>query len=441
MPRRPIESRTVQPLLLLRVTLLALLVAAQPAAAAIAVHPNGVNVSSQGATTVFLTFGGVGGFVAAEAFWCGALVPAAPAIGLRCDPATIFGTLPIRYDLSRPSGAGGFTDIMSIPASVARRAYQAAERGAPSSFYYVRRFVRVAGGPDEFVAVTCRMAGGGARVPLALTHVVLTTPNDAPVVFVTPGAPFPPVTAVITYTGTGRLKGRWEVAQPGDEPPTSDDLLTEATLPVERRRQQRRYAEVGRFNLFLPPTGRVVLPGPVPSRVPTVADGAYQLLLRVEVSDDKEGDSDLSAAGAGSGVVHAGAVAGFPLPTVRYVVGASETVSSPGPGVQLISPAADVGMTADSLDFVWAEDRQAAVYRFEIRSEDRTVLTALLPAGVSSYRAPPWLRERAPAGLDWRVVVVDARGRDVRTSAWRRLRFVAPGATALPTAVLEESAR
>ena len=129
------------------------------------VNPTGVNVNSQGATSVFLTFGGLTNQVPAEAFWCGALMSAAPAIGQRCDPATVFGRLPARLDLSRGSGSSGFTDIMSIPASVSRRAFQDAQSGATSSFFYVRRFVSLTGAPDEYVAGTCRMAGGGARVP------------------------------------------------------------------------------------------------------------------------------------------------------------------------------------------------------------------------------------------------------------------------------------
>src|SRR4051794_37966657 len=96
------------------------------ASAQIRVNPTGVNVNAQGATSVFLTFGGLGtSYVAAEGMWCGALLPAAPDAGSKCAPSTIFGRLPGRYDLSRTSG-GSFTDIMSIPPSVSRRAYQAA---------------------------------------------------------------------------------------------------------------------------------------------------------------------------------------------------------------------------------------------------------------------------------------------------------------------------
>src|SRR5207344_2277899 len=119
------------------------------------VSPTGVSVNAMAATTVFLTFGGVGSLVPDEAFWCGEVVPAAPDIGRRCDPGTLFGQLPARNTLWRRSGAAGFTDIMSIPPSVARRAYQAAARGATSTFFYVRRFRSTTAGPDEYVVVTC----------------------------------------------------------------------------------------------------------------------------------------------------------------------------------------------------------------------------------------------------------------------------------------------
>ena len=44
---------------------------------------------------------------------------------------------------------------------------------------------------------------------------------------------------------------RCEVVQPGEELPESSDLLTEATLPIEKRGTQRRYTQLGRFNIFL----------------------------------------------------------------------------------------------------------------------------------------------------------------------------------------------
>jgi hypothetical protein len=114
-------------------TLLLTLLGLPASAQSIRVSPAAVNVSSQSGTVHLLTFGPLQSFVPAEACWCGELTSAAPDTGLRCDPATIFGCLPSRYNQSVGSGTGGFTDIMAIPPSVVRRAYQAAEEGTGSA--------------------------------------------------------------------------------------------------------------------------------------------------------------------------------------------------------------------------------------------------------------------------------------------------------------------
>ena len=403
------------------------LLAAAETSAQIRVNPTGVNVNSQGATTVFLTFGGLDTHTPAEAFWCGELIPATPDVGLKCDPTTIFGSLPLRFDQSRASGTRAFTDIMSIPASVARRAYQAAQSGARSSFFYVRRFVSRTGGRDEYVAVTCRMAGGGARVPLSLLNVELKFAVETPVLFVKRGTPLPSFRADVVYNGTGRLKGRWELVTPGDELPRPEDLLTEATLPVEQRGTQRRYSQISRFNVFLPPTGKVTLPGPEVSTLPTAVEGAYYILLRVEASDDKEGDSSLTAVGAGPGIVHAGAVAGFPMPVLRYIVGSHESSPTTGAGgLELLLPESETTNSfAQAVDFSWVELRQAATYRLEIQDEKQQMVhAALIQSGVGTYRSPSWLIDKIPGGhFQWRVIAFDAAGNPVRTSTWRKGRW------------------
>jgi hypothetical protein len=393
--------------------------------AQVRVNPTGVNVNMNGATTVFLTFGGLGNYRPVEATWCGELVSAAPDGGLKCNPATVFGRLPIRFDQSRLSGIGGFTDIMSIPPSVARRAYQAAQTGQNSSFFYVRRFVSSAGGADQYVVVTCRMAGGGARVPFSLVDVSIKFDVETPILFLKPGEVAPPFSARILYNGTGRLKGRWEIVFPGEQAPAARDLLTEATLPIEERGSQRRYTELDRFNVFLPPTGEYLLPGPDVSRIPTTTEGAYLLLLRVEVSDDKEADSNLGSAGAGSGVVHAGAVAGFPLPPLRYVVGAgSSELSATVASTQLktLTPVADATLGAGApIDFSWTEmSRSAAFFMVDVESSaGDKVLSAILPRGPAAYRAPSWLKEKISDGkFRWRVVALDLLGTEVARTQW-----------------------
>ncbi|HEX6574434.1 MAG TPA: hypothetical protein VF042_05635 [Gemmatimonadaceae bacterium] len=397
----------------------------------IKVNPTGVNVNTNGATTAFLTFGGLGSFRPVEAEWCGELVSAAPAAGLKCDPATVFGRLPVRFDQSRLSGTSGFTDIMSIPPSVTRRAYQAAEAGAKSSFFYVRRFRNASTGQEQYVAVTCRLAGGGARVPFSLVDVSVKFNVETPILFIKPGETLPQLSARISYNGTGRLKGRWEIVYPGEEVPSERDLLTEATLPLEERGTQRRYAELGRFNVFLPPTGEYVLPGPDVSRIPSTTEGMYLVLLRIEASDDKEADSNIGSVGAGTGVVHAGAVAGFPMPPLRYVVGAgsselAETTASTQ--VRPLSPLADAAIASNApLEFSWTEGgARVAFFRVEVRNHSgEDVLAAIVPRGTGIYRAPTWLLEKAGSSPRWRVVALDLLGREVSKSDWQKLSITA----------------
>jgi hypothetical protein len=411
--------------------------AATPAQGQIQRHPTGVNVNATDATTVFISYGGLDGYVPVEASWCGEIFAAAPDVGFRCDPATLFGSLPIAYDLGRSSGVDGFTDIMSIPPSVARRAYQAAEGGANSAFFYVRRFVDPSGTrPDQYVPVTCRLTGGGARTPFALLDVRLEFASRDLVLAVEPGSAPPPVRARIAYNGTGQLVGRWEIVLPGEDPPGTEDLLTEATLPLELRGTQRRYTELERFNVFLPPTGEFTLPGPDVRRVPTSASGLHMILLRIEATSDKEGDSDLNAAGAGQGVVASGAVAGFPIPPLRYFVGGQNT-SAPVAGFLALSPA-DSGVlaVAEAPVFTWTSVPAILYYRLQVQDEaGEEILSAVLQSASASYRAPDWLGSRANGrALRWRVLALGQGGRAVASTGWRTLRWASTvtGSTPLP---------
>jgi hypothetical protein len=391
-------------------------------AQAISRDPNGVNVNAQGATTVFITFGGLQQQVPVEAMWCGELIPAAPDIGFKCDPSTIYGRLPIRLDQSRLNAdSTTFTDIMSIPPSVARRAWQAAERGEHSAFYYVRRFVSTVGGPDEYVFVTCRLAGGGARVPLALLDVRLSFAVERAAPALQRGEVAPPVQAEIRYNGSGRLKGRWEIVSPGEDPPSSRDLLTEATLPPEERALQRRYTQLERFNVFLPPTGKIILPGPDPKRLPTEVEGLYHLLLRIEASDDKEGDSNLALAEAGTGIVHSGAVAGFPIPPLRYYVGNAFDPAASGHSLALLAPGIGASWPAQQpVTFSWSQTPSAMLYRLEIAEGPAIRHSAILQQGVGTYLAPSWLTANA-SRLRWRVIALGPNGEVIQRTDWRTL--------------------
>jgi hypothetical protein len=215
------------------------------------------------------------------------------------------------------------------------------------------------------------------------------------------------------------------VVLPGEEAPGERDLLTEATLPVEQRPLQRRYTQISRFNVFLPPAGNYVLPGPDRSKLPNSVEGAYLILLRVEAADDKEGDADLAAVGDGPGVIHSGAIAGFPLPPLRYFVGSGTSSAAAGTLV-LLSPAENIPLAPDiPIDFKWDGMARATLYRLELVGDDNVViLAALLQADTNVYRAPSWLRGEVKNGnLRWRVVAIDEQGRLISQSAWKSLRL------------------
>lgn len=392
---------------------------------AVTVSPRGVNVRTFGATTVFLTFFGLDDQRPAEALWCGAI-----NANQSCVPGTVFGRLPIRSNLATRSGNNNLTDIMTIPASVARRAYQDALQGNSSEFFYVRRFVSRTGEPDEFVAVTCRLAGGGARVPLALTNVRLEfvgnaetkTPSNRVVQVVAQGQEPPTLQADIRYNGTGRLKGRWEVVLPGDTLPTRQDLLTEATLPIEQRGLQRRYTLVELFDRFLPPTGQVILPGPDPAKLPKNTTGLHLILLRIEATADREGNSF-----TGVGTVNSGGVAGFPMPVLRYFVspGAKPTIAAltVPPTLALLQPPPNAQLVATQpIIFGWQSVLNARAYKLEIREQKSAtpILSAVLNRETTSYTAPPWLQKSSGKSLSWRVLALSDSGTVFLQSNWHQ---------------------
>ena len=400
-----------------------LLLLAAGSEAEIIVHPHWANVNTTGATTVFLTFGGVTGYSVGEAVWCGEVMNAAPDRGLKPVPGTIFGTLPARFNLSRFSGTDGFTDIMSIPSSVSRRAYQAAAAGARSTFFYVRRFINTKGGPDEYVVVTCELGGGGAGSLFAFTSVALSFEGDENLLSVKQGAVPPSVSATLQYNGTGQLHGRWEIVRPGDRLPTDEDLLTQASLPIEQRPQQQHYMEVDRFSVFLPPGGTYVLEGPDPAKLPTDVNGLYMILLRIECSLDVESTGGFPSAGVGIAPIPAGSVAGFPIPPLRYFVG-EEPVARVS-RISLLAPNDMVQAVKGSLTaFSWTPIPEASLYRVVVITPSNvTLLSALIRPGVLTYTMPPWMWTKTEAEhVFWAVDALDDLGSVLTRSEWRTLR-------------------
>ena len=252
--------------------------------------------------------------VPVEAFWCGEL----DAGGAR--PRDRSATRRRSSDGSRcasicRASAGSAASPTSCRSRRRWRGARTRPRSADarSTFFYVRRFASSRGGPDEYVAVTCRLTGGGARVPLSLTRCAARVRRATRRCCSSqPGRRPPAFAAEIAYNGTGRLAGGGRSCCP------ARSRRERATCSPKRRcrsraRPQRRYTELERFNVFLPPTGASPA-GPRRARAADDGGRAYLVLLRIEASERRGADSNLGAVGAGSGVVHSGAVAGFPMP-------------------------------------------------------------------------------------------------------------------------------
>lgn len=405
------------------------LAAAQVSSAVIHVDPAQVTVSAQGATTVILSFVGLNGFVPAEGLWCSKVTATAFGAG-PCDPASVYGQA-----AAAPAGSvsarGVFTDVMSVPASVAQRAFEAALAGQPARFFYVRRFIagiptapvaqRAAGfgAPDQYVVVTCILSASNVNAPFTLTNVRLRLAAETPVLFVRRGERPPPLRAEISYTGSGRLRGRWELVSPGESPPSVNDLLTEGSLTPDARGLQRRFLEIERFNVQLLANGQYTLPGPDPAKLPTSIDGSYTILLRIEASDDPASDTRV-----GGVVVHNGAAAGFPMPTLRYIVGGGRSraaVASRAVRLRLPLPGALVPPD-QSLTLSWLDDRGAGRYRVEVEriADGKRLLSATVAQGVGKYEVPPFvIADAADGKVRWRVISLDTSGNELGRSEWR----------------------
>lgn len=366
----------------------------------VAVSPNNVTAYSQGATSVNLTFSNVVNLTPVESVWCGAIISAAPNIGFKCDPATIFGTLPARYNQSVLNN-NRYTDIMSITPTVARRAYTDAVNGNNSQFYYVRHFVSTVGGLDEYVPVTIRLSGNGAGVPFSLTAVKLQWQDGIKVVpFIKPDEALPKITAEIRYTGTGRLKGRWEIVKPGEALPERRDLLSEAALTPEERGTQKRYTLLSRFNVNLPPGGRYTLPGPENWRIDKSIEGMYVLLFRVEASDASDSGEN-------------GAVAGFSMPVLRYYVGNSSNADVNQ--VTNIAIGGDIEDEKSPIILTWKAVENTKLYRLEIEDEEgKKVFSAVVLPTSRAYQLPSFIQNlTASKQLKWKVSAIGEGGKEL----------------------------
>jgi hypothetical protein len=393
------------------------------------VQPKGVNVSWNSPTTAFLTFRGTQGQRSSQAVWCGEVTTLGVSKTNPCVAGTLLGRFPKALDRSQRSGTGGqenLTDIMTIPVSVVRRAYQQAKRGQEPTFFYVRKFTGEGG--NEYLAVVCHLTAGGAASPLALVGTKLyfaPQKNDnnkqdtkKTRLIVPQQSTLPAIVAELNYTGSGRLRGRWELRYPADLALTQQDLKTQSSLPLEQQNQQQRYTLLDSFDQYLPPTGFIRLPAPDASQLPTDLSGEYEILLRIEASHNFLGDSQSNER------IATGGVAAFPLPTLTYYVGANKKKR-----VNLLTPIQNANVLLNEpVRFAWSNVIGAQYYRLLLRHNNEDFFSAYTSAKQRNYVLPTMLLESLQDTenpmMQWRVEALDATMQLIQKSPWQALQLI-----------------
>ncbi|MES2973445.1 MAG: hypothetical protein V4757_07540 [Pseudomonadota bacterium] len=297
-------------------------------------------------------------------------------------------------------------ETVSIPQAYASLALS---RPGPPVLYFVREF-----DGSGYAVVQMTVVGNSLAAPLTLTDVrmaFLVGPARRPTAAVEPGQRPPPSVAEIRYSGSGVLRGRWEVVEPGREPPEPGDLVTEASVPFANRGLQRRYTVVERFEQVLGVAGRYDLKGPDPARLPVRQTGTYLLLLRIEAVPARQ-------PGLAAGAEHG--AAGFALPVLAYSVGTGIDSSSVlASRIITLLPAGTSGPPA----IAWQPVEQAHIYRVEFADAAGQLVGSRFQRADEPlrYQLGGALAMRVRNAARWRVRAFDAGFRPVGRSDWVEL--------------------
>jgi hypothetical protein len=382
------------------------------------VSPLQIGLSSgRTARLLAYTFANAGAVSPRAGYLCTQLVAGAPPSGATsfppCAPGAQSGALPLEsagLQVQHGGGQARALETVSFPESVFRLAVAQARSSGGAPLYFIREFDGPSYAVVQLVAVGASMAD-----PLTLTDVRMgfeTGGARRPTLSIAPGQALPPVTAEILYSGSGTLRGRWEVVEPGRPVPTPDDLVPEASVPFASRGLQRRYTLVERFEHVLGPGGRFELRGPDPARLPVRQPGAYFLLLRIEAVPARQ-------PGLPAGAEHG--AAGFALPVLMYQVGTGVDAASAlaDRRIRLLSVA---GGGAPALAWA-APDPQVRAYRVELANAQGVIVGAKFLRGAqTSYRLGGMLaRQVRDKAARWRVLAFDAALRPVGRSDWQDL--------------------
>lgn len=391
-------------------------IAPAPTGALSSVAPRQVALTSGGRTSRQLTYSFDGSpSVPVGSFVCSQLV-ANPPTGVTtsnpCAPGAQSFSLAIEASgfSAQPAGVARSraTETLSFPEAFARLSRALAQQTGNSSLYFIRQFQN--GG---YAVVQLQAVGSTLADPLALTDVQLafrTGRGRQPTVSLSPGEAVPASFADIYYTGSGTLRGRWEVVEPGLPVPDRSDLVPEASLARSERGQQRRYRLIERFEYALGPTGHFVLPGPDPARLPVRQNGGYLVLLRIEAVP----------AGTSGGVASEHGAAPFSLPVLVYQVGVGIDGSTALAArfINLVDvPPGRVPTLA------WRAIPEAASWRVELADANGIIVgSKFLRREETRYGLVGVLAQRTRGkAVRWRVQAFDAGRQPIGRSDWKNI--------------------
>jgi hypothetical protein len=226
------------------------------------------------------------------------------------------------------------------------------------------------------------------------------------------GQALPPLQAQIRFKGSGLLRARWEVVQPGDPEPSELDLTPEPYLSLEQRARQHHWRLLQRVQVYLSATGVTLVPGPNPARLPNDRYGRYMVLLRIEPSQALDGASGTSPP--------------LVMPVLTYYIGASAApamcgASSPQP-LRVLAPQGLV-FSDRPLVFSWEGRADVAMYRVELQSRGRTVYAARVRGdssdGITRFAVPAFAQAQLGGdALRWRVAALSDTACSAGASRW-----------------------
>ena len=340
-----------------------------------------------------------------------------------CNAGTVLGT-EIASKSTVPNGfVNGFDAVVTIPEVVLNRVQQRVRTNPTNAlFFVVFQLIPAAGvnlgngaNVPFFVQINFRFLGGssGAKA-LTITKIKLIATE--------PGYPEVRNTIIdehnrdsgefcleIWYTGSGQVQGWWQLWTNSHPPLTDIDLMTEASLPENQRRLQRRFFQLKRIREYFGPSGYIKLTLPY-SEIPEDLKGQMLLFPRFLATWSRRSQLLDTNALVGNRSVKAGLTFGGKIPTHRVLNSIPE-----GAPYELLTNAGYSLRQAPgetlSLVVVWtaASDTQAVV---EVRARDRrTNLETMAIAPLGSNRLAIDLQGAAPEDLDVSLTVRGSDGR------------------------------